>query len=139
MYRELLAQCAEGFENFRMELGASPEIIRQAEQAVGCRFPAELRALLTELNGDSWLFFSAQQLTERNLSTRQALGEDYDGLDRLLFFAGNGCGDYSCYRLLPDGIADPGAIYTWLHEDNELLLAAHSLEELIRRYFAGES
>jgi len=63
------------------------------------------------------------------------LGEVYPGVDRLLYFAGNGCGDYYCYAVGDDGAADPSVIYRWEHEDNRRVEVADCLDTLIMRYF----
>lgn len=59
-------------------------------------------------------------------------------LDRLIFFAGNGCGDYYCYYADADGAIDDGVIYIWEHEESCLKKAASNIEELIVRYYHDE-
>lgn len=138
MYKEILLQYAQFAEYGKPRPGADENDIRQAEKTAGCPLPAELRALVQEMNGDGYLFLSTDEMTEAMTRSRTMLGEEYEGLDLLLFFAANGCGDYYCYKILPSGVADPSLIYIWMHEDNELGLAAHGIPELIDRYFHDE-
>ncbi len=138
MYREQILSYAKANEFVKPRPGADLNAIQKAETAISCTFPDALRSLLSEMDGDGYLFFSAEEMAETNTRVRAALGEDYEGLDFLLFFAGNGCGDYYCYRILPTGETDPNTICIWLHEDNETICVAHSLTELIDRYFGDE-
>ncbi|PWL49591.1 MAG: hypothetical protein DBY36_07565 [Clostridiales bacterium] len=138
MYRELIEACSQNIEWVRIQKPASAAQIQEAEEAVGCRFPAELKALLSELNGDRWLLFSTGEIMETTRSAREGLGECYAGIEKHLFFAGNGCGDYYCYNILPDGKADGGAVYLWEHETNETRRVAGNLAEMIERYYHDE-
>ena len=69
---------------------------------------------------------------------REYLLECYEDIENHIFFAGNGCGDYYCNNVSPDGTVDTSAIYIWLHEDNKTRWVAKDIEELIRRYYNAE-
>lgn len=138
MYKEKLLHFALTNEYVKPKAGATAAMIYGAENELDCAFPPELRSLLSETNGDGYLFFSTDEIRETNTRTRAMMSECYEGLEKLLFFAGNGCGDYYCYKILPSKQADPSSIYIWIHEDNELESVAHSLAEMIDRYFNDE-
>ncbi len=138
MFKELIAECAKDIGYVRIQQPASMEQIREAERSIGCRFPQELVDLLLECNGDRWLLFSVDEITGTVTSCREAPVEDYPDMDKHLFFGGNGCGDYYCYDILPDGTADSTAIYLWEHETNETHKVASDMAELIRRYYNNE-
>ena len=59
-------------------------------------------------------------------------------VNRFLFFATNGCGDYYCYRVLENGKTDTTAIYIWEHELFETREVAKDIPDLIRRYYNDE-
>ena len=59
-------------------------------------------------------------------------------LDKFIFFATNGCGDYYCYRAGSDGIIDETAIYIWKHEEFCCKQVAANMAELITRYYNDE-
>ena len=138
MYKEKLLHYATTNEYVKPGAGASAAIIHNVEKKLDCAFTPELKSLLSETNGDGYLFFSTDEILETNTRTRTMMSECYEGLEELLFFAGNGCGDYYCYKILHSGQADPSSIYIWMHEDNELMIVAHSLSEMIDRYFNDE-
>ena len=66
MFTELLSQCIQeaGVEYAHLEPPCPEEEIALAEAAVGYPFPQELKALLRETNGDSWLLLSASRIVE---------------------------------------------------------------------------
>jgi len=117
--------------------GADSAIIKEAERKLKVSFPAELKSLLLEINGDNYLLFSVEQIVENNLDSRKVLGEVYDGLDRLLFIAGNGCGDYYSYQII-DGEVISSQIVRWDHEVNSTVSVACNLTEMIEKYYAGQ-
>ena len=134
MYLELLSRyCAEN-PYVKPQPPADEEQIQSAEKQLKVTFPEELRQLLLEMNGDRYLCFSAEEIVERNLGAREGLGECYDGLDQLLFIAGNGCGDYYGYRIA-DGVVCADAIIFWEHETNESRAAAGNLVEMMELYY----
>ncbi len=138
MFRELIADCAKDCKYVRIRPPATMAQIKAAEAEIECSFPDELVSLLEELNGDGWLFFSVEDMVCTIKTVREAFEEDYPDIDKHLFFAGNGCGDYYCYEILSDGTADLTAIYMWEHETNETHQVASNMTELIKRYYHDE-
>lgn len=143
MYRELILELSQGNEFVKIQPPCPESEINGAENAVGYPFPEELRNLLRELNGDKWLLLSAKEIIE-NAELNRELQKEYsdeefaEELDRLIFFATNGCGDYYCYRAGSDGVIDETAIYIWEHEGFCLKRIASNMAELITRYYKSE-
>ena len=138
MYKELVLECSDGRAKIQIQEPATLSEIQEAEKVVGYNFPDELKELLLEMNGDKWLLFSTDKIIECVSLNREYLLECYEDIGRHIFFAGNGCGDYYCYNVSPDGTVDTSAIHIWLHEDNETRWVAKDMEELIRRYYNSE-
>ena len=138
MYKELVLECSEGKARIQIQEPATLSKIREAEKVVGYNFPEELQKLLLEMNGDKWLLFSTEEIIRCVSLNREYLLECYEDIERHIFFAGNGCGDYYCYNVSPDGTVDASAIHIWLHEDNETRMVAKDIEELIRKYYNSE-
>ncbi|MBQ7295571.1 MAG: SMI1/KNR4 family protein [Clostridia bacterium] len=138
MYKELILECSKDIKWTRIQSPATIAEIQKAENIVGYTFPDELRELLSELNGDSYLILSTDQIKENCLLNREYLKECYEDIDCHIFFAGNGCGDYYCYNVTDNGKADTSAIYIWEHETNETHFVATSIKELIIRYYNSE-
>ena len=91
--------------------------------------------MLNELNGDGCVFLSANEITETNQKLREYV--DFMPLDCLLFFAGNGCGDYYGYQIRKSGLC-PYNIFLWDHEYDSRTWAAGSMDEFVSRYCDGE-
>lgn len=151
MYRELILELSKGNNFVNIQPPCPESEIDKAEKAVGYLFPKELRALLRELDGDKWLLLSAKEIidqAELNRSMTSFYENEFgDGayaerLGRFIFFAGNGCGDYYCYRVDSDGVPDENVIYIWEHEEmgEECCWrkVAASMSELITRYYNSE-
>ena len=138
MYRELIEALSGKNSLAVVQPPASLAEIKAAEDAVGVPFPSELRALLSELNGDRWLIFSTKEIMETAALNREVLSECYEDIERHIFFAGNGCGDCYCYNIDEAGQVDDKRIFIWLHETNETELVASSITELIARYYLDE-
>ena len=152
MYRELVLELSKGNEWVKVQPPCSEVVISEAEKVVGYSFPEELKNLLREMNGDKWLFLSAEEIIENVKLNREIFlplfEEDYskeeyqERVDRFIFFATNGCGDYYCYRVCPNGTADKSVIYIWEHEyigDSCCWRpVANNIKELIVRYCNGE-
>lgn len=107
--------------------------------------------MLQEANGDHYCLLSAQEIIENVERNREILfplfEKDYSKekyielVDRFIFFATNGCGDYYCYRVTEDGIPDETAIYIWEHEslgEKCWKKVAGNMGEFISRYYKGE-
>ena len=145
MYKELLTQLIQPFPSAKIQPPCSEAELAQAEAVVGYPFPEELKALLRELNGDRWLLLSAQRIAEHVRTNREIFPDCFDDpqeyyqtIDRHIFFATNGCGDYYCYRVSPEGIPDPTQIYLWEHETFESHPVARDLTDLITKYYHDE-
>lgn len=143
MYRELILKLSQGKEFVKIQPPCSEYEIDNAELTVGYPFPQELRELLKELNGDKYLLLSANEIIEqaklnREIKEMYSDEESLQELDRFIFFATNGCGDYYCYRSDPDGIIDETAIYIWMHEEYCWKQVATNMVEFITRYYNDE-
>lgn len=143
MYRELILELTQDNEYVKIQPPCPENEIDSAEKAVGYPFPKELRALLRELNGDKFLLLSAKEIIKQaqlNKEIQEAYSDEEFAkeLDRSIFFATNGCGDYYCYRAGSDGVLDETVIYIWQHEDHCWKQAAANMRELITRYYNDE-
>lgn len=65
-------------------------------------------------------------------------GEFEEKVNRFVFFATNGCGDYYGYRVLSNGETDTSAIYLWEHERFEVREVAKDIADLIIKYYHDE-
>ena len=143
MYRELILKLTQDSEFVKIQPSCPESEIDNAEKAVGYPFPKELRALLQELNGDKYLLLSAKEIIEQTKLNKE-IQEMYSNeefakeLDRFIFFATNGCGDYYCYHADSDGIIDETAIYIWEHEEFCWKQVAANMAELITLYYNDE-
>lgn len=151
MYRELITELTKNNEFVKLQPPCPDGVIAEAEKVVGYPFPKELRALLRETNGDKWCLLSAEAMIENVQMNREIwlplFEEDYskeeyiDKVDRFIFFATNGCGDYYCYRVEADGVPDEDSIYIWEHEylgEKCWKRVAGSMSEFITRYYNDE-
>ncbi len=144
MYRELLEGLIKDNRWARVQKPCSEKKIRKAEKYVGYAFPEELKALLRETNGDNWFLLSAEEIV-RNVKVNRRVFPEYfepdeykEKIDRFVFFATNGCGDYYCYRVLENGETDASAIYIWEHEGFEARKVASDIADLITKYYNDE-
>ncbi len=143
MYKELIIELTQGNEFVKIQPPCPEREIKHAEKIVGYPFPKELRALLQELDGDKYLLLSAKEIIEQtklNKEIQEAYSDEefVKDLDRLLFFATNGCGDYYCYLANSDGVFDETIIYIWKHEEYYCEKVATNMTELISRYYNDE-
>lgn len=143
MYKELISELAQENAWVKIQPPCSENDIATVEKAVGYPFPKELRELLLEMNGDQYLLLSIEEIVEqakRNRETQEEYNdEDFaKELDKFIFFAGNGCGDYYCYRANADGVIDETSIYIWEHEEYCWKQVASNMAELITRYYHDE-
>ena len=143
MYKELILKLTQDNEYVKVQPPCPENEIDNAEKAVGYRFPKELKTLLRELNGDKYLLLSAKEIVEQAKLNKE-IQEEYSNeefakeLDKFIFFATNGCGDYYCYVADSDGVIDETAIYVWEHEDYCLKQVATNMTELITLYYNDE-
>ena len=145
MYRELILANVSNGETVSFGRPCSEEDIERAQKEIGYRFSQELREELSEINGDGWLLLSLDQMMETVRLNREYFAECFDcyeeyedRVERHIFFAGNGCGDYYCYRVNEDGKADETAVLIWEHELFETRYAAENIADLIVRYYRSE-
>ena len=143
MYRELIAELTKNNEFVEIQPPCPEKEIEKTEKAVGYPFPKELKVLLRELDGDKYLLLSAKEIIKQVKLNRE-IQEEYSDeefakdLDKFIFFAENGCGDYYCYHADFDGMIDETAIYIWEHEEFCYKQVAVNMEELITRYYNDE-
>ena len=145
MYRELIAGLIQGNNWAQLQPPCPDADIERAGKYVGYPFAEGLKALLRETNGDHWLLMSADELMENVKLNREILAEAsedekelWEKVNRHIFFATNGCGDYYCYRVLPGGEVDTGAIYLWEHETFAHHAVAKDIPDLIGKYYHDE-
>ena len=144
MYRELIANLIEGYNWAQLQEPCSDEEIIEAEKYVGFKFPEELKNLLRETNGDNWFLLSANQIIHHVKTNREIFPQYLDAdefeekVNRYVYFATNGCGDYYCYRVLPNADTDSSAIYIWEHELFEIRKVAKNISDLISKYYNNE-
>ena len=144
MYRELLEKLTAGNQWANVQEPCPEEEIEKAEEYVGFTFPEELKALLRETNGDHWFLLSADEIVAQVKRNREILAEYLEPdefeekVNRFVYFASNGCGDYYCYRVLPNGETDASAIYIWEHELFEVREVAKDIPDLIIKYYNNE-
>ena len=144
MYRELIGKLIEGHNWARLQEPCPEKEIKKAEKYVGFTFPEELKALLRETNGDHWLLLSAGEIISNAKKNREIMAEYFESdefeekVNRFVYFASNGCGDYYCYRVLPNGETDTSAIYIWELELFETREVAKDIPDLITKYYNNE-
>lgn len=151
MYRELVTRLSRGIRWVKIQPPCAERMIQKAEEVVGYPFPQDLCELLREMNGDNWCLLSAEEMIENvELNRKNWLPffeEEYsteayrDMVDRFIFFATNGCGDYYGYRVGEDGRADETSIYLWEHEylgEKCWRKVAGSITEFLTRYYQDE-
>jgi len=137
MWLELIRKHMSNNKFIAPKCGANLSKIQNAEKKLGVLFPRELKNLLLAVNGDQYLLLSIDQIIEDNNLMRESLSEYYDGLDELLFIAGNGCGDYYAY-IIQDGKISSNQIVRWEHETNERVVIATGLVEMIEKYYSDQ-
>ena len=144
MYRELLSDLIRKVKWAQLQDPCSEQDLEAAEKVVGYPFPDELKDLLRETNGDRWFLLSAKEIIENVERNRAILSECFDPeeflekVDRHIFFATNGCGDYYCYKVSANGEVDTSGIYLWGHEDFETRYVAKDIKDAIIKYYNDE-
>lgn len=137
MYLEIVQKYESERPYGRIESPANAQKIEEVETRFQSSLPTDLKALLSELNGDGYLLFSAEKIIEEHQMLCDAWGEIFPEIERFLFFAENGCGDYFGYRKDENG--DYGnEIVLWEHETRESTVVSASVLELIELYYEGK-
>ena len=144
MYREILDCYIKDHAWAKLQMPCCEEEILETENYVGYSFPDELKNLLRETDGDHWFLLSAKEIRE-NVKLNREIFPEYlssdefeEKVNRFIFFGTNGCGDYYCYRVLPDGRTDDSAVYIWEHELFEVRRVADNISDLIKKYYSEE-
>ena len=144
MYRDLIGKLIEGHSWAKLQDPCSEDEIIKAEKYVGYIFPEELKSLLRETNGDQWFLLSTEDII-KHVKTNREIFPEYlepdefeEKVNRFVYFATNGCGDYYCYRVLENGETDISAIYIWEHELFEIREVAKDISELVTKYYNNE-
>lgn len=135
-WKTLLEQFTQDNPYMKLNPPATEQQILEIEEKLQVRLPPDLKELLGETNGDDYLLLSAAHIIEDNLMMREM--HCFMPLDCLLFFAGNGCGDYYGFPITrEDGVRDDN-VYIWCHENDNRQWVAGSLEQTILRYYNNE-
>jgi len=135
-WNEMYKALADKHEYIKLNPPATLEQIANVENTLGNKLPADIKELLLEMNGDGWLIFSTEQVIETNLLVRKL--NCFMPVDCLLFFGGNGCGDYYGYPITcEDGVRED-RVFMWEHEDDSRIWKAANLEDTIRKYYNDE-
>lgn len=134
MWIEKIKEFAKTISFIHINPPASDSEIIHLENSFN-EIPDDLIKLLKELNGDGCTFLSVNEIIETNQRLRKIV--DYMPLDCLLFFAGNGCGDYFGYQIRKSGLCSYN-IFLWDHESDNRTFAAGSMDHFISRYCNGE-
>ncbi len=142
MYKELLENYIKDHSWAKLQKPCPEEEISETEKYVGFAFPEDLKKLLRETDGDHWFLMSSEEIRE-NVKRNREIFPEYlepeefeEKVNRFIFFATNGCGDYYCYRVLPDGKTDESAVYIWEHELFEIRRIADNIFDLIKKYYS---
>ena len=143
MYKELISELTREIQWVKIQPPCSENDINTAEKAVGYLLPKELRKLLLEMNGDKYILLSVEEIVNQAKLNREIQEEYKDEefakeLDKFIFFATNGCGDYYCYHANDDGVIDETSIYFWEHEEYCWKQVASNIAELFTRYYHDE-
>lgn len=145
MYREIISDFIKDNQWAHIAVPASESEIRIAEEYLGYEFPHELKKLYLELDGDNYFILSLNAMKDNVKLNREIFPdcfdtfEEYlDKIDRYIPFATNGCGDYYCYRVDENGIADESDIYLWEHELFSSHPVATDIKDAIIKYYNNE-
>lgn len=139
MWKEFIVSLTADNQYVKPNAPATIEQVQEVENKLEVILQKDIKDLLFELNGDSDLILSTQQIIDYNLMTRKMMmydidEDDYQPVDHYLFVAGDGCGDYYGYEITDDGIKDDN-IYMWNHEGTDVncnfIKVANNLKELI--------
>ena len=139
MWREIVEKIAKNNEYVKIQPPATQEDTERLNSKYG-EIPQELKDLLLELNGDNDCLFSVEWIIEMNELLRNDQYNDggFMSFKSLLFFAGNGCGDYYGYAISKNGI-EPRRIFMWCHETDDRIEVAGSLKEAIALMYESMS
>jgi hypothetical protein len=135
-WRALIESLTKDHPNINLNAPATEHQINQVERKLDVHIPDDLKGFWRQLNGDNYLVFSTDQIIETNLSIREQ--GFYMPLDCLLFFGGNGSGDYFGYPITHDDGVRDDSVFIWEHEFDNRVWKANDLEDAINKYYNGE-
>ena len=113
---------------------ASQNDIAEAEAAIGCALPDELRRLLAETDGlGEGRVMSAREIARVNheMRTTEDFAALYMPFEPLMFFGADDNGDLYAFRIL-GGEPNPGDVFVWDHETDSRTATAFGLERYVR-------
>lgn len=134
MWIEKIKKYAKDISMIAINPPATDAEIHKLIDALG-EIPDDLVKLLKEINGDNCVLLSVGEIVETNKRLRSLV--EYMPLDCLLFFAGNGSGDYYGYQIRKEGICSYN-IFIWDHEYDNRTWVAGGMHEFISKYCNGE-
>ncbi|WP_163195776.1 SMI1/KNR4 family protein [Clostridium thermarum] len=134
MWIEKITEYAKTIRLINIKPPATDSEIQKLRDSLG-EIPNDLVKILKELNGDGCVLLSVDEIIETNMRLRTL--DDYMPLDCLLFFAGNGSGDYYGYQIRKNGIC-PYNIFLWDHEYDNRTWVAGSMDDFVTKYCNGE-
>lgn len=141
MYIELLKRYASGIESLKIQPPVTKNDLCKAEKTLNILFPNELKELLLETNGDSFLLLSIKSIIRDNLDFRsmnpEIIEPELFNFSKFLFFATNGCGDYYGYKIENNAITST-SIFVFDHEEYDSRIVAADAAELIRLYYQDQ-
>jgi len=135
MWLEKIKEYSKTINLITINAPATDEEVKRLANAMG-EIPSDLLALLKEINGDSCVLLSVDEIIETNERLRTL--DEYMPLECLLFFAGNGSGDYYGYQIRKEGICSYN-IFLWDHEYDNRTWIAGGMDEFISKYCSGET
>jgi SMI1-KNR4 cell-wall len=122
---------------------ASAGEVAAAENALGSRFPADLRELLFESNGIEGehglgLVWPIARLITDNLAFRASAGDrGFMPFDNLVFFADAGNGDRFAFSVPSGARQAPNDVFAWNHEDDGRPWVAPDLKRYLEWWADG--
>jgi hypothetical protein len=129
VWSEFVANLTKHNKYVKIQPPAAQEDIQLLKSKYG-NIPSELTDFLLELNGDNDCMLSVARIIETNDFMRSSAFACFMPIENLLFFAGNGCGDYYGYAISGDGI-ESRRIFMWHHETDDRVYVANCLKDAI--------
>lgn len=131
-YSRLLLKFAAKYKSFSPSSPTCREDIAAIENYIGCALPADLLRFYRETDGDGDLIFSAKEALYTTKLLRESFSELCRETSDLLAFAGDGFGNYFCYKQSSE---DKNLVYYFYHEEFAVIPAANRLSDLIIGYY----
>lgn len=131
-FSRLLLKFTAKYKSFTPTSPTRPEDIAAIESYIGCALPTDLLQLYRETDGDGDLIFSAKETLYTTKLLRENFSELCDETQDLLAFAGDGAGNYFCYKQSSE---DKNTVYFFYHEEFSVIPATNRLSDLIIGYY----